>query len=128
MKFEYETWRVRFTLGLVAIVCTPAIVGIIASILQLIGVVSVKASSWIGTCFMLTVSTTMFLVGIFVPIMLFVLFIISIKSEPSLGPMFTFALLVLMGGGLGFGAYHSFFFILEMFPKFIDGFTFISSS
>jgi hypothetical protein len=108
-----------------AIIMTPALIGILGCILQLFEILNTQANLWLMSCFMLSIFAGFFLIGIAAPIVLLVLFISQLrdKEDPSRMPAFAFFLLVLMGGGMSFGAYHSFLHIPEMFSRFLEGFS-----
>ena len=110
---------------LAAIIITPALIGILGSILQIFEILSTEANLWLISCFMLSIFAGFFLLGIAAPIVLLILFISQLrdKEDPNRLPAFYFFLLVLMGGGMGFGAYHSFLHLPEMFSRFLEGFS-----
>lgn len=120
-----DTLKTRLIQGLVAIIIAPAVVGILGGVLQLFEILSTKATSWLISCIMLSLFTTFLLIGIVAPIVFLVLFISQVrdKEDPNRSPVFAFIYLVVMGGGLGFGAYHCFFQIPIMYSRFLDGFS-----
>lgn len=116
----------KIFLGFIGIICTPAVIGILGSVLQVVDIVSVKATAWLISCLMVTMFALMVLFGAFTPIFTFWMFVSELKGKgywKENYPIFFFLYFVLFGGGIGFLGYHSFFLLLDAFPRFIDGIT-----
>ena len=118
-KLIIVLWVIIMTGGI------PALIGILGCILQLFEILNTQATFWLMSCFMLSIFAGFFLIGIAAPIVFLVLFISQVrdKEDPNRIPVLSFFLLLFMGGGLGYGAYHSFLHIPGMFSRFLEGFS-----
>jgi hypothetical protein len=66
-----------------------------------------------------------FLMGIVFPILLLVFFIWQVrdKKDPNRSPFLAFIYFVVMGGGLGYGAYYCSLQLPTLFSIFLEGFS-----
>ena len=109
----------------IIVVSIPALIGIVGGFLQLFDIVSTKATAWLMSCLIVSVTTTTTVIGIFSPIFSFYIFISVLKEKKESRLLKTIPAIIyfaVFGGLTAWMGYHSIIVLLDTFPFFINGY------